>query len=403
MIASQRDSSRASWLALLGVAVLYVLVYRGFRFPVTTMASLMVGTIWALGWLTLTIGHLNILSSAFAVMLIGIGDYGVLWVTRFGKERQAGRSIAEAARRTALQGGPSIFIAAVSTAFAFFAAMFADLKAVSELGWIAGCGVLLCGLACFTVVPALLSILDYRVHPKPAADDMILSLQEHREARREWLAWLMKRPRWVVGVCAAVTLILGVYALRIPYDHNLLNMQAASMESVQWEKTLMEHMSDSSWYAVNWTTTPEEALALKAKFEKLPEVSMVVTLASLVPADQDRKIEMMRDIHTRLRKLPPRGEIIEHAEPSIFDIQVSGSRIIAKITELQKEKSNESLAKVQASVRRLLATVGPPVLTQDTAQAEVPSRRRTRRFRPRWRPSTRKESRKLCDSSNTNN
>ena len=72
-----KDSSFASWLALLGVAVLYFVVYRGFRFPLTTVASLMVGTVWALGWLTLTIGHLNILSSAFAVMLIGIGDYGV--------------------------------------------------------------------------------------------------------------------------------------------------------------------------------------------------------------------------------------------------------------------------------------------------------------------------------------
>ena len=90
MVASQNDSSRASWLALIGVAVLYLVVYRGLRYPFMTVASLMVGTIWALGWLTLTVGHLNILSSAFAVMLIGIGDYGVLWVTRFGQERQAG-------------------------------------------------------------------------------------------------------------------------------------------------------------------------------------------------------------------------------------------------------------------------------------------------------------------------
>ena len=102
MVASQNDSSFASWLALVGVAVLYLVVYRGFRFPVTTVASLLVGTVWALGWLTLTVGHLNILSSAFAVMLIGIGDYGVLWVTRFGQERQAGRDIAKANRANRL-------------------------------------------------------------------------------------------------------------------------------------------------------------------------------------------------------------------------------------------------------------------------------------------------------------
>ncbi|MBI1831881.1 MAG: MMPL family transporter, partial [Planctomycetes bacterium] len=328
MIASQNDSNFASWLALAGVALLYLVVYRGLRYPLMTVSALMVGTLWALGWLTLTVGHLNILSSAFAVMLIGMGDYGVLWVTRFGQERQAGYDIAQANTRTAMHVGPSIFTAAIATAFAFFAAMLADLKAVSELGWIAGCGVLLCAFSCFIVVPALLAIFDFRVHPQEAQDEMILSMQEHSEARREWLSWLMKKPRWVVGVCALATLVLAGFALRIDYDHNLLNLQAPGMDSVQWEKKLMEHMSDSSWYAVSWTTTPEEALALKAKFEALPNVSSVVTAASLIPADQDRKVEMLRDIQQRLRKLPEQGKIIAHAPPSVDDVKQTSQRVL---------------------------------------------------------------------------
>src|SRR5258708_14235083 len=159
-----------------------------------TVLALVFGTIWALGWLTFTVGHLNTLSSAFAVMLIGMGDYGVLWVTRFGQERQAGFDILDANRKTAMHVGPSIFTAAVTTAFAFFAAMLADLKAVSELGWIAGCGVLLCSLSCFTVVPALLSILDFRLYPNQVTDDLILSLRDHQATRRQWLSWLMRRP-----------------------------------------------------------------------------------------------------------------------------------------------------------------------------------------------------------------
>src|SRR5204863_6605508 len=134
MVASQNDSNFAGWLALAGVALLYLIVYRGIRYPLMTVAALLVGTAWALGWTTLTVGHLNILSSAFAVMLIGMGDYGVLWVTRFGQERQTGSDINAAMRTTALHVGPSICTAAVTTAFAFFAAMLADLKAVSELG-----------------------------------------------------------------------------------------------------------------------------------------------------------------------------------------------------------------------------------------------------------------------------
>ncbi len=91
MVLSDVDSTRASWLALLGVAVLYFVVYRGFRYPLLTLATLVVGTVWALGWATITVGHLNILSATFAVMLIGLGDYGVLWVAQYDECRAARR------------------------------------------------------------------------------------------------------------------------------------------------------------------------------------------------------------------------------------------------------------------------------------------------------------------------
>jgi hopanoid biosynthesis associated RND transporter like protein HpnN len=370
MVASQNDSNFASWLALIGVALLYLVVYRGFRYPLMTVLALIVGTIWAVGWLTLTVGHLNILSSAFAVMLIGMGDYGVLWVTRFGQERQAGHDIFNANRQTAMHVGPSIFTAAVTTAFSFFAAMLADLKAVSELGWIAGCGVLLCAFSCFVVVPALLTIFDFRVHPSQAKDEMILSMQEHQEARREWLSWLMRKPRWVVVVCGFATLVLAGFAWNIDYDHNLLNLQAQQMDSVKWEKKLMEHMSDSSWYAVSWTTTPEEALALKAKYERLPEVSTVITAASLIPAEQERKIELLRDIKHRLRTLPKRGETIEHEAPNVDDVTQTGERVLRLLTARQKEKPNESMAQLQRGVERLLATIRKAQAPDGEAPAE---------------------------------
>jgi hypothetical protein len=200
--------------------------------------------------------------------------------------------------------------------------------------------------------------LDFRLYAKQAKDDMILSLQEHQATRREWLSWLMRRPRWALACSALATLVLAAFALRIEYDHNLLNLQAPQMDSVRWEKKLIEHMSDSSWYAVSWTTTPEEALALKAKYEQLPEVSTVVTVASLLPPDQDRKIELLRDIHQRLRKLPTRGEVIEHPVPNVDDVKQTGERVVKLLTRLQKHPHNESMARLQTGVERLLKAIG---------------------------------------------
>jgi hypothetical protein len=83
----------------------------------------------------------------------------------------------------------------------------------------------------------------------------------------------------------------------------------------------------------------------------------VITLASLVPADQDRKLEMLRDIQHRLRKLPKRGEIIAHEPPNVDDIKQTGERVLKLLTVKQKEKPNESMAQLQAGIERLLQTI----------------------------------------------
>src|SRR5439155_9379514 len=205
MIASNNDTNLASWLALAGVALLYLVAYRGLRYPLMTVATLLVGTAWALGWTALTVGHLNILSSAFAVMLIGMGDYGVLWVTRFGQERKAGADLPAAMRTTALSVGPGILTAAVTTALAFYATMLADFKAIAELGWIAGSGVILCALSCFTVMPAVLAIFDFRFEKdRRKTIDGIIPLREARGESAPWLPWVAKRPGLVIGASLAV-------------------------------------------------------------------------------------------------------------------------------------------------------------------------------------------------------
>ncbi len=329
MAASQRDSRRASWLALAGVAILYLVFYRRWRYPLFTVATLLVGTAWSMGWLTLTVGHLNILSSAFAVMLIGMGDYGVLWVTRYSQERQAGADLLTAMRATAASVGPGILIAAITTALAFFATMLADFKAIVELGWIAGCGILFCALACFLVLPALLALWDGRKKAEASADGgRFLSLEEIKYARRQWLPGLLHRPRLVLAASAGLTAVLAIFALGIHYDHNLLNMQAQGLESVRWEETLIRHTAGASWHALSYTSTPEEALALRARFESLPEVGKVVEVASLVPRDQERKLEQLRDIQFRLRRLPPRGQRIPHSLPRVEDLRRGLDRLV---------------------------------------------------------------------------
>ncbi|MBL8795986.1 MAG: MMPL family transporter [Planctomycetia bacterium] len=358
MTAADRDTRLASWLAIAGVTLLFFVVYRGICYPLLTMGTLLVGTAWALGWTTLTLGHLNILSAAFAVMLIGMGDYGVLWVMCYEQARREGRGVQAALLHTTSHVGLGNLTAAATLALAFFTAMLADFRAVAELGWIVGCGVLFCALACFTVLPAALMLLDRRktvasrqwsVVSGTLATARITVRQDvthapDRSGPRVAVLGRRSGSGWIIAAGVLVALGLGVCATQVRYDHNLLNMQPRNLESVAWELKLIEHTAGASWHALSCTASPEEALALKARFEQLPEVSRVVEVASLVPRDQPHKIEMLRDIQQRLKHLPPRGVPIPHARPNSRQVQTELACLIGQLQPLAETGNHELLA-----------------------------------------------------------
>ena len=345
MAQSQSDTNTASWLALAGIWLLYLLVYRGLRYPMMTVGTLLIGTAWAMGWLTLTVGHLNIVSATFAVMLIGMGDYAVLWVTRFEQERVAGKDCLSAIRITAQNIGPSTLTAGLTTALAFYAAMLADFKAVAELGWIAGSGVLLCALACFVVMPAALRLFDRRTRPEQVAIPIAPS--------SPWLPALANRPHWVLGGSVLATLVFGYFACGVEYDHNLLHMQADNLDSVKWEQTLIEHTAGASWHALNYKPTREETLALKARYEQLPGVSRVVEVASLVPLGQEVKLDQLKDIQLRLRRLPERGAVIPHSLPKPGELHAKAERVLRELPALLNETPHPLLVKLAINVQML--------------------------------------------------
>ncbi len=271
----------------------------------------------------------------------------VFWVMRYEQERVSGLDVLGAVRITAQKIGPSTLTAGITTALAFYAAMLADFQAVAELGWIAGSGVLLCAVACFVVMPAALRLFDRRKMP---ASESCAAVGPPATA---WLPMLARRPRLVLGVSAVATLVCAALAMQIDYDHNLLHLQADDLDSVKWEQTLIEHTAGASWHALSYTATPEQALALKARYEQQPGISRVVEIASLVPPDQAAKLDQLREIQHRLRTLPKRGESIPHTLPKPGELQARAARILQELEPVLAGKAHPLLVQLAANVRLL--------------------------------------------------
>lgn len=300
MEASQNDTTRSSWLAFAGVLALYVLVFRSWRAPLISALPLMMGTVLALGWAALTIGHLNLLSATFAVMLIGMGDYSVLYVSRYLAERSNDADHDHALDTTALSLGGSVATAALTSSLAFMAAMLSDFQAVAELGWIAGSGLLFCASAALALVPALLTVL----RPEPTARPTTAPIANKPVHCR--LAWSV----------AMLAVVCGLGTFWLKYDHNLLHLQSPTLPSVVWEQRLLEATPGASWHALVWADSREEAVALKDQLARLPEVSMVTEVASLTSGNQEQSTVAISEIARLLERLPARGTHFQHPNPN---------------------------------------------------------------------------------------
>jgi len=298
---SQTDMTKASVLSLLGVSILFITAFGGLRHPLLAVVALLLGIAGSVGFTTFFVGHLNILSVSFGVILIGLGiDFGIHFVSRYLKEardKDTNRSLIQTARDI----GPGIITGGLTTAIAFFTASLTDFTGVAELGVIAGGGLLVCLVAAVTVLPATISLADRSSHrhqlPKPLKLD-------------GWVRPLLRTPGITLLVCLA---FCGLLAFGIPdlkYDHNLLNLQPKGLESVAWEEKLLNDTDRSVWFALSIAKDRDELLRRKEKFESLDSVDRVEEIASLMPISSDDKQRIIDSIGQQLGKLPEAVPVI---------------------------------------------------------------------------------------------
>ncbi len=319
---SQQAMLMASIISFAGVGVLLIVGFRGVRHPLMALAMLAVAMAWSLGVATGVVGHLNILSVSFFAILIGLGiDFAIHYLARYLELRHGGEGLQPAVLDTSTSVGAGIITAGITTALAFFCAAFTDFLGVAELGIIAGSGILLCVVAAFLVLPALLALCDRHREPQQ------LPIPFQGKALKRLTS---RHPVLVVILCLAVTGYVGMFGFNVKYDDNLLNLQAEDLESVNVQKRVFDQSDGSLLYAVSLADSPEQARELKREFEKLQGVKRVTELASqLPPYPPDKTMLQVQAINARLAKLPPPNSALRQlvgktyeADPEKFGLRV---------------------------------------------------------------------------------
>lgn len=276
----------ATIVSIVLVITLLFLALRSLRLIAPILITLFVGLIATTAAAMATVGSLNLISVAFAVMFVGIAvDFGIQFGVRFRdehhKEPDTGKAMLSAAR---LIAAPITFAAAAS-AIGFLAFIPTDYRGVSELGMIAGMGMGMAFLLNLTLLPALLSIFKPPAEPEAIGYAWALPVDRFLAAhRRKLLA--------AISVIAVVA-IFGATQTRFDFDP--LNLKDPNTQSVSTMFDIMKDPSASPYTVEILTPSLDEAKALAAKLDALPEVDHTITLASFVPEDQEAKMALIED------------------------------------------------------------------------------------------------------------
>jgi uncharacterized protein len=360
---SQRDSMVASIVSLVLCALLFIYAYRETGRPLKATVCLLFGLGYTMGYATLVIGHLNILTVTFFPILIGLAiDFGVHLITRYEEELRKGKNESEAIQFAMVNTGLGIFTGCFTTAGAFFAMGLTDFKGIQEMGIITGGGMLICLLPMMTLLPVLLlggrqNVLDH-----------VPQVGATRRARIERL-WL-ERPGLVIGMTLALCGLALTQFPRVYFDYNLLNMQSKDLPAVVFEKKLIDSASKSVLFGAVVADSLQQAAALETRLTNLTSVASVESMTPFLLGDQSAKLAAIGAIKTEvgsIRFADPDSRPVNGAELA-QTLQFTKGYLAWAAHETQKEGETNltqqlrSLQQAIGDLRQHLASGNPAVV-----------------------------------------
>jgi hopanoid biosynthesis associated RND transporter like protein HpnN len=382
--------SVASSFAL--VVALLFLAFRSLRLVAAAALNLGVGLVWTAAFAAVAIGHLNIISIAFAILFIGLGiDFaihlGMHYVAAARRAASGAAALTEAARTT----GTSLVLCAGTTAIGFYAFVPTDYRGVAELGVIAGTGMLVILVQTLVLFPALVTLF---LGDAPGA-----RLRPALDLRLRPPAGLLRHPGTVVLVAGCISVVAALAARRVSFDCNVVAMRDPGSESVETFRDLLADSATSPWSVDVLAPSLAEAETLASRLRAVPEVASAVTAADYVPSGQDEKRALLAEVAslfvapTAAGAAPPgaeeRGEAIRKIRAVLARVldrtdaasalRASAARLDAELDQfLRRAESSPDRARalerleklllegIAAQVARLRAALAPAVVTLET-------------------------------------
>jgi hopanoid biosynthesis associated RND transporter like protein HpnN len=258
------------WLALKSPKIIFAMC-------VTMLIGLLIT-----GALGLWMVHaFNPISIAAAVLFVGIGvDFGIQYTVRYRAERFERDDLSAALANAARNIGAPLTLAAAATAAGFFSFLPTAYGGFSELGAIAGVGMIVAYVVSLTILPALLKVLNPPGEKEPLGFRWLAPVDHFTERHR------------IPFIAVTALVVFGGMPLLyfLQFDFNPMNLRSPKAESIATYLDLRRDPATGA-SAID-VLAPSLAVAkeMSERLTKVPEVSKVMTLDTFVPDDQQAKL-----------------------------------------------------------------------------------------------------------------
>ncbi|MDR4507723.1 MAG: MMPL family transporter [Candidatus Brocadiaceae bacterium] len=292
MEVSQKEMFYISIGALVAISIFFIISFNSILMPLIGISALLCSISWTFGFTTLAIGHLNLFSIVFAVVLIGLGiDFSIHLILRYSENRNLDMDKRDALFHSLAKTGKGIILGAVTTAISFYSALLIDFQGLRELGLIAGTGILFALFSTLLVLPSLIIIFDrslaFNKHFFPIKLTSIkIIINRFFVSNRSYLA-----------IVAIVFAVISFFFIKdIKFDDNLMNLLPPNLESTEYAKKIVKSTGTATWYGAVITDSQEESNTLSEKLTGLKSVGKVESLASALPQEQEKKAKIVKEI-----------------------------------------------------------------------------------------------------------
>ncbi len=283
----RNDVAKTSWVGFSVILAILIAGLGGVRSALLTLFIVNIAMGWVVGFAGLFVGRVNIVTSFLLAILGGLGvEYGIHLLRRYYQEKRPGVSRLEAARTTYFQMTRALFSAAMTSAGAFLVLSFSDFRGFSEMGKIAGTGVLSIFLVFVLCFPALIRAVR-------------LEARSFRGAQR-FFRFYPFGLRWAWFLLPLV-LLFGYGFSKSYFEYDFDRMRALSKRDADLEKLVYRLNGERpATPGAIMASSSDEARKLHAWIEAhLAEYNLhsVLSVANILPGDmaeRDRQLQRYR-------------------------------------------------------------------------------------------------------------